>query len=252
VTDGRAASSDIAEVLVQGAPAGKPTITQIRSQFGQIYLEGADVTNKYTVSVDWNGSPGVVQYAVNGKPLQVTGNAKGADFDIDVTRDLRVGQGSSTNTISVIAANSAGGSSAPMDLHPQLIPLPDWIRNLAVTVGNHMTVTFDGGGVTYHWQWTFPNPPFEARISIPESVPLFGGQLGIPPSQAKFSASLSSFGRGTIGIRGQTSFDVAKAKISGSLGGYGTLSLGNGVSLDALNFSIDVGGTVPLADIPII
>src|SRR5205814_1544641 len=83
VSDGKLSTSSVTEVIVRGRPSAKPSITQIRSQYPfDFFLEGISVSIKYTVSVDWSGQPGVIEYVVNGAKNQVPATATGGSFTV--------------------------------------------------------------------------------------------------------------------------------------------------------------------------
>ena len=91
------------------------------------YLAGISVPNKIDVRVDWKGTnPGRVDFTLNGTTYSEPVAVSGASHTFDMGTQLRNG----SNTLRIVAYNTAGQASNPQVFEPQSTPAPVWLAGL--------------------------------------------------------------------------------------------------------------------------
>ena len=175
------------------APAGTPSVTKVTRQYPGVFLTGGNFTNRFDVSVDWQGNPGKVTFSVNGKPpVTETGTATGAPHVFNMATDFPVQWNASSITIT--ATNAEGVSSAPATEAVYVFPYPPWLSSLLDRQGGTVKVEATGTDVLTTFAIDYPQPHRKALLAdVPWYVPVLGNHpLGIVDEHTSGMFSLSS------------------------------------------------------------
>ncbi|MHB8830283.1 MAG: CARDB domain-containing protein [Syntrophales bacterium] len=232
----------------------KPAITEVKSQYGNFFLQSVTVNNAYAVAVDWNGAdPGSIRFTLNGRTFTEPASASGGVRSFNMGSDFIAGLSGTTNTLTIVAVNSEGVESDPERLHPIMIPLPAWSTNLGV----FGELKPDKGFLTYSLSKSWPAEPVEIQINEKTLgsflwktwglMPFVGGRaFGIPGTQIGLDVEAKTDGSGSVACTGNTGFEAAGQSIAGKLGGKGNLQfeVGKGLAWKGASALIGIEGTI--------
>jgi len=215
----------IRDIRMQKATVtGKPVITGVATRQTGLFLAGIPVLPEYSVSVNWNGAPGTVDFYLNGSRVASTeGTQEGARARIPLDFSLL-----RMHLLRVIATNREGQVSAPYDKNLYATPLPQafgpW-KSL-------LTIQQDGDDLVY--ALNFSKKITDKVLDLP-ILGKFGGEL---TASAHFDYRLSdgsyhaAFGAGSsyeakwVGLKafaprefqpGRVRFFVGKTEIAGNV-----------------------------------
>lgn len=225
-------------------------VTDVVRTFPGVFLEGTDVNNSFTVSVDWNGlTPGYVRFSVDGGPhVDVPANEGGAVYEFAMGDDFipRFGAPSRVK-IQPFAAGEVEGLARIEDVW--VFPYPTWLA-FALS-GANLPYKVQPGEIRWDIEFMRPDPPWctpsaPCKFTVPGWVPLLEGSWGVSKIFGTASGRLSSNGTGTLTIRGSSGFEVASQAISGTVEGSGRWRIGppEGLDLTRATLGIDVEGRV--------
>jgi hypothetical protein len=206
---------------------GVPYIEAVHSWYGNIFIGSHGASdNEWQVYVDWNGAepgdgtPGRVEFKMNGHREFVEGNADGATFRYSVG-DLRRGD----NTLYIVAISADGQTySRPSIVRPYRLALPGWVKKLGISEDG-IPVTYSPRYISFGFKAKYPVPAFEAKMNLPSDLPLIGGETGVRKSQATLSLDLRTDGKGAVKLSGATGFEVKEQEAGGTLWGKGVAGL---------------------------
>ncbi|MHB8797918.1 MAG: PKD domain-containing protein [Thermoanaerobaculia bacterium] len=256
-------------VFVAGATGG-PVVTSTKWDYPGFFLEGTALENRLTATVDWaGGSPGTVQFAVNGgSPVIEPGTAIGASHLFDLSIDFPARLAASTVTITPVSAAGAPGVAKTERIH--LFPYPTWLSQaLSVAPGGEFPASLEfkvgSGEVTGSLAFEAPAPKLmedcrldcavatcdDACLSIPAAVPIVAGTFSLLETYGGVRGTFSSTGRGRFSLYGSTGFfalgggDMGGG-IQGTLTGSGEFQLRPmaGLEWTSASISLDVDGTI--------
>ena len=202
------------------------------------------IHNPYTATLDWQGhSPFRALFDLNGNTEYENTNSATAVHSYDLNT-FRYDLFGARNLLSVQALTSNGTTSQPFSLSPVGVDLPFWLPFSQMTLEVPQNC---GHPMTASWSVLFPTPAFEAQVTPPSWFPYVGGtRLGIVETQAGWQTELSGSGEGTVGITGQTGFEIGKSTVTGSVTGSGDIQIDpqEGVKLDQASFNLKIEGTI--------
>ena len=244
------------------AEAAKPVITAVSGRYNGIFLKGISANNDYTAKVQWNGTPGTVEfYANNTLKATVPGTAGGAAATFDMGQDFPGRFSAYANKVRVIARNSEGGVSAPFEKRVSIIPLPEataaltpWFSVQSTDNEVHLAVDFD-----------FPEPPIKQTIDLPV-LGKFGAEVAANASfdytvtDGDWEAALGVGAKGAQGKRGRRplipgitrspkiKLYIGNKEISGRIEGLatGTATVANGITFDDVSLNVGAGTKLEL------
>jgi len=234
----------------------RPVVISVQPQFEGVYLDGISFPNRYTASVSWNGQPGTVVFQANGTRYTEPGSSAGASHTFDMGRDFKGSLYASENNLTVIAQNAAGQESEPYTIHPFVVPTPVWLQHPFV-----FTAIAGSGGGSFEYEFRFPEPPFDANVTLPSVIPSLGGHtFGISKAQVEFEwvHNLDGSGNVSLGLEGggtkdkKPIFAAGPAKVNGDLEGGGGYSFypGSGFVWDEVFFGFGVSAEIGPPVIP--
>ena len=243
-------------------PPGKPVITGVTPKYNGIFLAGLSVNNDYTATVNWNGTPGTVEFYANDtlkitKPSTTTGATAtfnmGTDFPGKFSR--------SANKVRVIAKNKEGGVSAPFSKPVIVIPLRPSLEIIAFLLSAQSA----GTEVHIAGDFHFPEPPISHVINLPV-IGKFGAEFAVNASfdytitDGDWEAALGFGAEGKQGKRGRRptipgltrypkmKLYIGNKEISGHIegGARGTATVTNGITFDEVFAGAGVGAKLEL------
>jgi PKD repeat protein len=232
-------------VTVSGAPLGTPVITRVQRELPGFFLQGTQAGNRFTVDVDWQGSPGSVSFSINGGAAIVApGTPTGASHAFQIGSDFP--PRFQASTITLRATNGAGILGPVWTETVFLFPHPPWLQQ-ALSFGGDLEFHIGGGEVRASVGFEFPEPHLEGKIHIPSFVPYIGGDLGFEETFAQIEGEISSLGTGSLSVSGQTGFvAMDQPSLSGSVRGSGEFRLlpPTGLELTGASFVIGLSGSI--------
>lgn len=232
-------------ISVGGAPTGTPVITGIQRELPGFFLQGTQAGNRFTVDVDWQGSPGTVSFSINGSPAVVEpGTPTGASHLFQIGSDFP--PRFQASTITLRATNGAGIQGPVWSETVFLFPHPTWLQQ-ALSFGGDLQFHIGGGEVRASVGFEFPEPPLEGKVHIPSFVPYIGGDLGFEETFAQIEGEVSSLGIGRLSVSGQTGFvAMDQPPLTGSVRGSGEFRLlpPDGLELTGASFAIGLSGGI--------
>jgi uncharacterized repeat protein (TIGR01451 family) len=204
VTNAYGTSSVTHTVNVGGATIGPgmPFVTGVTRQYPGLFFAGTDLSNRFDVDVNWNGSPGTVKFSINGgQPAVENGAPFGASHTFNMGRDFAAKLSASTVTITPV--NAAGTVGPAWTEHVFVSPLPSWASGPANWV-------LSKGELKFSVPFEVPVPHWEAKRKVPDIIPYIGGKFGINETFFKGDFEFSSNGYGSLTGFGQTGFKIER------------------------------------------
>ncbi len=179
----------------------KPVITGLRGKYEGISLEGLTVHNEYMATVDWNGTPGVVEFYANDTlKAVVPGTTHGATAQFNMGTDFPGALSPSANKVRVIAKNNEGVSTDPFEKPVVVIPLPPAIIKFTPWFSIQKT---DNDDIHIALDFSFPKSAIKHVFDLPV-IGKFGAEFA---ANASFDYTISdgdweaAFGIGAAGGR---------------------------------------------------
>ena len=204
VTNAYGTSSVTHTVNVGGATIGPgvPFVTGVTRQYPGLFFAGTDLSNRFDVDVNWNGSPGTVRFSINGgQPAVENGVPFGASHSFNMGRDFPAKLSASTITITPV--NASGTIGPAWTEHVFVSPLPSWASGPANWV-------LSKGELKFSLPFEVPVPHWEAKRKVPDIIPYIGGKFGINETFFKGDFEFSSNGYGSLTGFGQTGFMIKR------------------------------------------
>jgi uncharacterized repeat protein (TIGR03803 family) len=229
-------------VNVGGNGGPQPFVTSMSRSYPGVFLAGTSVANVFTLGVNWQGSPGTVAVAINGRPWgTLIGDASGAQATFQMAMAFVPSWTSSVVTFT--PTNAAGTAGVPWTENVFVLPYPTWLTDVLNLGHGSVTTSASAGVVTTIIHAQFPDPPLVADFPVPDFVPYIGGNnFGLMSTFAEVSGSVLSSGSGSFSVYGQTGFEAMGNSISGTVSGSGHFTL---ISPQGLNLtSASVGFTL--------
>ncbi|MEM7125381.1 MAG: CARDB domain-containing protein [Chloroflexota bacterium] len=223
----------------------KPVIVKIKPQYkleNHFFLDGTSVQNKIDVEVDWNGeltgkgsAPfGKVYFKLNENELSEPGTQMGGSHIYDMGSDFQGTGGCQNNVLQVWATGVdpriIGQRDTVETTVLRVIPaVPEpkwahWLLNRAPPAqqDNGFAAIPAAPIVNYIYNFTYPEPKFEAKETLPSWMPLVGGDdFGINPSQATAETTSMSSKPGSVAWSGEGGLDLIKLDFILSMSGTG-------------------------------
>ncbi len=211
---------------------GLPVITAVQSRGGSVFLEGVNVTNAYVVFVDWKGStPGSIIFDRNGSLQAVPAVPYGGTGAFNMGRDFVPSVDPNRNYLFITAETLTGVKSPLHRLNPIVVPQPLWTAPLGAFFHYATTTRYP----TYALAGTWPEPGFELLFkqekvpgwvwSLWSRFPFVGGrQMGLKETQFSLATEFKTDGTGSVGVGGQTGFEVGGQTLLGKIKGAGKLA----------------------------
>jgi len=239
----------------------RPLIIEIKPQYtldNSFFISTVSVSNDVQVKVDWNGpflsgtgnAPfGTVSYNLNGVDIDEVGTATGATHTYDMGSDFSNLNSCNSNLL-IVEAEINGFISEAETNHTTVFVVPQWVLWVISNIPGsalEFTTMLTAPVVTYIYEFLYPDPEFEALLTVPSFVPYFGGEdMGILPTQASARSEVESSGAGKVKLAGQTGVAVASFQILGGIFGEGNLKFdcGNGLQLLSTTFGMEIEGRV--------
>jgi len=223
-----------------GTEAGIPVITSSFCDYNGVFLEGVTLENEYGVTVDWQGSPGRVEFTVNGATFSEVGSVFGGSHTFNMGLDFRANAQIFGNTLEIVAINAQGQRSASVKFHPIVIPVPNWCYSAGEL--NFIVSLDNGGNVNFETNLKHPSEPFEGQVPIGSVFPFLGGyNLGLTATQAGFSLIINSAGTASLSIGGQSGFTAGGSTLIGQVSGSGMVEYVPGSGLEWMSASLGIG-----------
>lgn len=239
----------------------RPVVTKITPQYtldNAFFISAVTVTNDVVTEVDWNGpilsgtgsAPfGIVSYNLNGNDVDVSGTATGATYPYDMGTEFDNLNSCNANLL-IVEAEINGFISEALTNNTTVFVVPDWVLWIISNISGsavEFTTMLAAPVVKYIYDFAYPDPEFEAILTVPNGVPYFGGEeFGIMPSQASINTEVASSGAGSAKLAGMTGVKVATFQILGELFGEGQVRFDctKGLELLSTTFGIQVEGRV--------
>jgi len=222
---------------------GVPVITNSFCDYKGVFLGDVTLKNEYGVMVDWQGSPGHVEFILNGTTHTEVGSVFGANHTFDMGHDFRPNSLPFGNTLEIVVVNGEGQRSEPAKFHPVVTPVPDWCYSVGYSF---FTVSADSGGnISFKTSLSHPSKPFTGQVAMPSGFPFLGGHhFGLKETQAGFSLVINSTGSASLSLGGQTGFTAGGSTLVGKVSGAGEVEYipGNGLEWMSASFGIGIGG----------
>ncbi len=181
-----------------------------------VFYQQVPVTNRYDATVTWNALDGGYLTWLLGTQTRrdpLSGNTLATDFANDVRVDALPGGATYLNAQ---ATTALGFSSRPETATIHVTPPPAWAGP-----PSGISATKSAGAVHYRWQQNVPQPPFEARATVPDGVPFFGGKaIGLIQVNVPSQAEVLSTGEGSLNGYNQAGFEA----LNGLTGGEGRVT----------------------------
>jgi hypothetical protein len=243
-----AGTTVVHDIAMYPVVVGKPVITGLMGKYSGIFVAGIPATDDYTASVNWNGTPGTVEFYTNNTLIDtVPGSSGGATATFDMGTDFTGIFSPNANKVRVVARNGEGGVSELFEMPVVVIPLPPaavqftrWFSVQSTDSEVHLALDFD-----------FPDPGIKQTIDLPV-IGKFGAEIA---ANASFDYTVgdgdweAAFGVGAEGkqgkrgrrptIPGLTRYPkmklyIGNKEISGSIGGgtRGTATITDGITFD--------------------
>jgi len=162
----------VKDIVLQPAGGGtKPVITKIDTEPGSLYIMGISTLRRYTVIVNWNGSPGHVDFMLNdATPKRVSADENEVKTELALDWAVRVSQ-----TVKIIAVNRAGVASDPVTRTYQATRLPKFLRGFT---GEFQTET-NGYDTYFIHDLALAVPPWLSKTLDVPMIGKLGAELGI-------------------------------------------------------------------------
>lgn len=154
------------EKVITVLNSSKPVIIRVQPKIGGIVIKGISFENTYTAYVKSKTPIDRVIFKLNGKVVYVDTN--GSDgWSARINTNLF----DNDSILEVIAIDKNGIKSDPYTLKIRVIGIPEWL-NWFIKYGN-VSVSSDG---TITFEKFIPDPPIDASVRIPKSIPVIGGE----------------------------------------------------------------------------
>lgn len=223
-------------------PAGKsynvrPILEEITPQYilqSKFFLRGISVSNKIEARVsDWNGDakgPGLPPYGqvtfdLNQQQTIKNGTLNGAEHTYDMGADftdVRCHQ----NVLDVWATGvHPSFESLHISQTTTAVNAPHWYGWVLANLEQY-DITFKpkpaGALIDYQYDFTFPSPVMDLLFSVPDWVPVLGGEeFGIQPTSAEIKTKTLSSGSGEVDVKGQSGLAAGIATFTMEVTGSG-------------------------------
>lgn len=282
VANSHGSHSAMYAVNVETANPGTPYIMSVTRAYPGVFLQmdPGTVENTFDATVDWQEtSPGFVRFSVQGVPLVDVYPDEDEVFSqtFDMATDFVPAWTGSTVTATPyyqVGSDFLAGQSLAKTIY--VFPYPAWLDLLLPLMPDVVTITPENGDVITSIYAEFPVPHLVARCSleciedpdpidcadqacssIPDWVPLIGGEFTMLETYAAFEGSVSSaLGIGNLELYGQTGFYAMESAVLGAVSGSGefTLNADDGFAITQTSFNLHLEGvlskSVTLSDIP--
>jgi len=211
-------------------------------------LAGLTVNNDFTATVNWNGTPGTVEFYANDT-LKITkpGTTTGATATFNMGTDFPGRFSQTANKVRIIARNSEVGVSTAFEKPVIVIPLPP----ATVALTPWFSVQTAGNEVYLAADFDFPQPPIQHVIDLPV-IGKFGAEFAANASfdytitNGDWEAALGIGAEGKQGKRGRRptipgltryprmKLYIGNKEISGHIegGARGTATVTNGITFN--------------------
>jgi hypothetical protein len=241
---------------------GKPVITGATGKYNGIFLAGMSINNDYTATVEWNGTPGIVEFYANDtlKPA-VPGTTTGATATFDMGSDFTAAFSYTVNKVKVIARNAEGAVSAAFEKPVVVIPLPP----ATIQLTPWFSVQSTDNEVHLAVDVNFPQPPIKHVIELPV-IGKFGAEFAANASfdytvtDGDWEAALGFGAEGKKGKRGRRptipgltrypkmKLYIGNKEIFGKIqgGARGTASVTHGITFDEIFGRGEIGAKLEL------
>jgi PKD repeat protein len=203
------------EITITVQASLKPIITKVQPKIGGIVLKSISFENTYTASIQSETPINRVIFKLNGREIYTdTDSSDGWSARINTSLFEK------DSILEVIAVDRDGVQSDPYTLKIRVIGIPDWlnwfIKYGRVSVSSNGIITFEK---------YIPNPPVDASLSIPDSIPVIGGEQRFK-AQSKFAIVYEIPSQAAIVAgEGILSINVFNRKAEGRIGTEGTVKV---------------------------
>ena len=228
----------VPDVLLQiTASANQPVVTSLNSTLVPVFISGLPITNDFTATVNWNNSTsGTVIFYANNLPIRYLSGA-GPTYTVQLdSHYFNPSLADGGNTLSVVAQNSLGTTSAPSSVFIYDVLYPQTLE-LVFQPTIFLTIT----PTTISADAIWPNP----AIGIPTlTIPVVNWNFGLnfqvnPHFQYDFKDSDWTIGISVVDTNDNLNLSLGPNTITGtvSLDGSGHISPVTGFT----NTQISVG-----------
>lgn len=153
------------DIALSPSGSSKPIVTAVRAQYQGLFLGGAQIFNQYAATVNWNGTPGTVEFYANGTLSQVVpGTPSGASAAINMAFGFSGSLSLGVNQLRVIAVNGAGVRSDAFTVPVSIIPLPGFLSEFAALAPFQF---IPGNDPQYSFTFAFPDQSAQFLQSLP-------------------------------------------------------------------------------------
>jgi len=192
--------------LWQAGAAGVPVITDVKAQFNGLFLHGIPVSNRTEAIVNWEGTPGTVDFYANDTLVaSVPGSAQGGFTNLDIGNIFSGSFVRGANALKVIAVNSEGNPSVPYLKEFVVLPLPP---ALTISLLPNFQIMTKNNEVHLALDFSVPEPPISHKLTLPV-IGTWGVELGVNGSfdytltDGDWEAALGIGAEGKQGKRGR-------------------------------------------------
>ncbi|MCK6684186.1 MAG: PKD domain-containing protein [Thermoanaerobaculia bacterium] len=249
LTLGNSAGADTRTKIVTVAGVSGPVFKNLKSKYGQCFFSTVDIDNVIETEVNWNGEADTLGWGLNG----------GAFTNIPLLDDGEGTQGFTLNTSKLQGAGEA--TPNVLTLFAKNDAEKTAFRNVILyrldTSGRILDVTKtvkepNRYSVTNATVW--PNPEWEALVSLPSWVPWLGGKsFGLKKTQATIEETYRTDCTAAGVVKGQSGFDLGSAVVTVEI--HGNMELGltptQGFVPGKGNIGIEVAGTWEVEPTPL-
>ena len=182
-----------------------PVVLEIKPQFWGTFIHGVDLNNNIEAKVsDPDGSEDItkVVFSIEGDSYSKTyTDANGGDGWW--WAGLNVGEVPDGAILKVVAYDKSGHESKTKILQFKEITMPDWLKPTITIKGIEMgacTSQFIVNELAFEFECNYDLSKFgSGEFTIPENMPVFGGEQNIKAPKVKFYAKYYINGFGEIG-----------------------------------------------------
>jgi hypothetical protein len=158
----------VPDISLAATIAGQPVVTGIHAEHEGMFLGLVSLLNDYTATVNWQGlTPSKVRFFVNGTLVATkTTSGNEATATLNMATSFSPSFSGGANKLKVVAEAADSTTSAPFEQTVRMIPMPDFLTGLPVSIL---------GANNYSFDVTIPSDkyPVKALQNIP-----FLGQFG--------------------------------------------------------------------------
>lgn len=215
-------------------------ITDISREIGGTVLEGIEIDEEVSATIDSDTPVESVTFEVGGETYTDRRGSDGWAREIDLEK-------LDSSSMLTVTATTVNGQTVSKQMSIPVLENPSWMDTL-ISVGD---VSVNPGSGTITIQKQVPDPPIDASLMVPKAVPVLGGPQEFE-ANSEFGVAYDIIDQeATLTGEGRLMVDIFDRSAQGRLGAQGTVSTTNwnlkrgkafvSVKVDAIGRSINPG-----------